>query len=77
MRRIYSISERSWNVREKVEVFWGRLDYFRGIRSPSEAVEVFHGVDWDISEVSEKSGGDCVWPWRLPENSFSPESAVQ
>ena len=38
--RIYSISERSWNVREKVEVFWGRLDYFRGIRSPSEAAEV-------------------------------------
>ena len=37
----------------------------------------FHGVDWDISEVSENSGGDGVWPWRLPENSFSPESAVQ
>lgn len=29
-----------------------------------------HGVDWDISEVSGSSGGDGVWPWRLPENPF-------
>ena len=77
MSRIYSISERGWGAREKAEVFWGRLGYFRGTRSPSEAVEVFHGVDRDISEVSENSGGDGVWPWRLPENSFSSESAVQ
>lgn len=66
--KIYSISERSWNVREKVEVFWGGWIISEGSGVLQRQLKSLHGVDWDISEVSGSSGGDGVWPWRLPEN---------
>lgn len=61
-----------WNIIEKAEVFWGRLDYFRGNQSTSEGARIFYRVGRNISEVNDNGGGDGEWPWWLSKDSRGP-----